>query len=405
LELQHQRDAHKIRQLQRTVQALEAKAAARQSPEAERLQEERHSLEKVRQQLLWAAGLLTSFVSQTVDRTISDWTSSNEKAVSSLLRTLEELKSDLSAPSSSQTKMAAELQTQLVDVLLKDNDSLTRALRTVTQEKADLRRAVSQLEASLKQQLLKRGVWTRPDKSAWKQDRAVSQSSAGQPDPAVPAPAAREEGNTCGVHMEKLYLHYLRAESFRKALIYQKKYLLLLIGGFQDSEQETLSMIAHLGVFPSKADKKITASRPFTKFRTAVRVVIAILRLRFLVKKWQEVNRKGAMVAGRAPRPAVVGEGFPAPRQQPAPKTSTSPPARDVSSSHAGDRGPKASPCRRERSTPSPHSRSERSLTASQDPEYSLTEYIHHLEMIQQRLGGAPPDSASKKSCRQKITQ
>ncbi|XP_077929386.1 pericentrin isoform X5 [Halichoerus grypus] len=405
LELQHQRDEHKIRQLQRTVQALEVKAAARQSPEAERLQEERHSLEKVRQQLLWAAGLLTSFVSQTVDRTISDWTSSNEKAVSSLLRTLEELKSDLSAPSSSQTKMAAELQTQLVDVLLKDNDSLTRALRTVTQEKADLRRAVSQLEASLKQQLLKRGVWTRPDKSAWKQDRAVSQSSAGQPDPAVPAPAAREEGNTCGVHMEKLYLHYLRAESFRKALIYQKKYLLLLIGGFQDSEQETLSMIAHLGVFPSKADKKITTSRPFTKFRTAVRVVIAILRLRFLVKKWQEVNRKGAMVAGRAPRPAVAGEGFPAPRQQPAPKTSTSPPARDVSSSHAGDRGPKASPCRRERSTPSPHSRSERSLTASQDPEYSLTEYIHHLEMIQQRLGGAPPDSASKKSCRQKITQ
>lgn len=78
--------------------------------------------------------------------------------------------------------------------------------------------------------------------------------------------------------MEKLYLHYLRAESFRKALIYQKKYLLLLIGGFQDSEQETLSMIAHLGVFPSKADKKMSTSRPFTKFRTAVRVVIAILR-------------------------------------------------------------------------------------------------------------------------------
>lgn len=78
--------------------------------------------------------------------------------------------------------------------------------------------------------------------------------------------------------VEKLYLHYLRAESFRKALIYQKKYLLLLIGGFQDSEQETLSMIAHLGVFPSKADKKMTPSRPFTKFRTAVRVVIAILR-------------------------------------------------------------------------------------------------------------------------------
>ena len=78
--------------------------------------------------------------------------------------------------------------------------------------------------------------------------------------------------------MEKLYLRYLRAESFRKALIYQKKYLLLLIGGFQDSEQETLSMIAHLGVFPSKADKKAAGPRPLTRFRTAVRVVIAVHR-------------------------------------------------------------------------------------------------------------------------------
>ncbi|XP_045858430.1 pericentrin isoform X3 [Meles meles] len=344
LELQRQRDEHKIRQLQRTVQALEAKEAARRAPEAERLQEERHGLEKVRQQLLCAAGLLTSFVSRTVDRTISDWTSSNEKAVTSLLRTLEELKSELSTPGSSQREMTANLQTQLVDALLKDNDSLATALRTVTQEKAELCRAVSQLEKSLKQHLLRRGVCSRPDKSAWKEDGIGSQSSTRRPDTAPPTPAAHEEASSCSVQVEKLYLHYLRAESFRKALIYQKKYLLLLIGGFQDSEQETLSMIAHLGVFPSKADKKTTPSRPLTRFRTAIRVVIAILRLRFLVKKWQEVDRKGAIVPGRAPRPGV-----PVPRQQPPPKTSTSPPTRDASSSHTGDRAPKASPRRRER--------------------------------------------------------
>lgn len=38
-------------------------------------------------------------------RTISDWTSSNEKAVTSLLHTLEELKSELSTPSSSQVRL------------------------------------------------------------------------------------------------------------------------------------------------------------------------------------------------------------------------------------------------------------------------------------------------------------
>ncbi|XP_039078067.1 pericentrin [Hyaena hyaena] len=405
LELRRQRDEHKIRQLQRTVRDLEAKEGAhqRQCPESARLQEQRLGLEKVRQQLLWAAGLLTSFVSRTVDRTISNWTSSNEKAVTSLLHTLEELKSELSAPSSSQKKVPAELQVQLVDVLLKDNDSLTRALRTVTQEKAELRRALSQLETPLKHHLPKGRVRSRPDRSSWRQHGAASQSSLQQPDTGLPTPAASKEANACGTQMEKLYLHYLRAESFRKALIYQKKYLLLLIGGFQDSEQETLSMIAHLGVFPSKADKKMSTSRPFTKFRTAVRVVIAILRLRFLVKKWQEVDRKGAVVQGRAARP--VGEGIPVPRQQLPHKTSTSPPTRDASSGHTRDPVPTASPCRRERSAPSSNSKSEGSLSASQDPERSLTEYIHHLEMIQQRLGGAPPDSTSKKSCHQKIKQ
>ncbi|XP_058379308.1 pericentrin isoform X4 [Diceros bicornis minor] len=405
LELQRQRDEHKIMQLQQTVRELEAKEAAQLCPESQRLREQQQGLEKVRRQLLWAAGLLTSLLSQTVDRTINDWTASNEKAVTSLLRTLDELKSELSTSSSSQKKMTAELQIQLVDVLLKDNDSLTKALGAVTQEKAELCRAVSQLEKTLKHHLLKGCALRRSDRSAWKQDRMVLQSSPQHPDPGLPTPAASEEAKVSNIKMEKLYLHYLRAESFRKALIYQKKYLLLLIGGFQDSEQETLSMIAHLGVFPSKADKKVTASRPFTKFRTAVRVVIAIFRLRFLVKKWQEVDRKGALVRGRAPQPVILGEGFLGSQQQQSPPETSESPTRDMSSSHARDPVPKASPRRRERSNLSPNSRSERSLTASEDPEHSLTEYIHHLEMIQQRLGGVPPDSTSKKSCRQKIKQ
>ncbi|XP_058152366.1 pericentrin isoform X3 [Dasypus novemcinctus] len=409
LELQRQRDEHKIKQLQQTVRDLEAKEAARHaaglrmdavcgsahtapclSPEQDQLQQQQEELERIRQQLLRAAAFLTNFINQTVDRTINDWTSSNEKAVTSLLRTLEELKSELSTSASSQKKMAAELQIQLVDVLLKDNESLTKALGTVTQEKVEVCRAVAKLERTLKLHLQKGCALSRSGRSAWKQERMALQSSPRNADQGLPA--AGEEAAAHSVKMEKLYLQYLRAESFRKALIYQKKYLLLLIGGFQDSEQETLSMIAHLGVFPSKADKKMNASRPFTKFRTAVRVVIAILRLRFLVKKWQEVDRKGTLMQGRALHP-----GAPGPRRHHSPvKTRESPPTRDTYASLSRDPVATASARRKERSNPSPHSRSERSLNASQDPEHSLTEYIHHLEMIQQRLGGIPPDSSSK---------
>ena len=39
-----------------------------------------------------------------------------------------------------------ELQVELVDVLLKDNESLSRALSAVTRERAELCRAVSRLE-------------------------------------------------------------------------------------------------------------------------------------------------------------------------------------------------------------------------------------------------------------------
>uniref|UniRef100_A0A8C8YPS4 Pericentrin n=1 Tax=Prolemur simus TaxID=1328070 RepID=A0A8C8YPS4_PROSS len=412
LQLQRQREEHKIRQLQRTVRELESKEealrgglhrgappGARGSDGPDQLREQQQELEKTRQQLLCAAGLLTSFVRQTVGRTVSDWASSNEKAVASLLHTLEELKPKLSRPTPCQKKMAAELQVQLVEVLLRDNDSLTKALTVAAEEKSELSRAVSKLEKTLKHHVQKGCALSRSDRPAWRQDRTVPQSSQ-HSDPGRPPPAASAEANTCNVRMEKLYLHYLRAESFRKALIYQKKYLLLLIGGFQDSEQETLSMIAHLGVFPSKADKKITTSRPFTKFRTAVRVVIMGVSTKvysFLFLIPLSLNNSGA-----GPR---------ASRQQRSPESRESPPTRDVSSGHTRDpaRGPgpaaAASPGRRGRSTPSPNSRLERSLTASEDPEPSLTEYIHHLETIQQRLGGLPPDFTSKKSCHQKSKQ
>ncbi|GCB67009.1 hypothetical protein scyTo_0015071, partial [Scyliorhinus torazame] len=78
--------------------------------------------------------------------------------------------------------------------------------------------------------------------------------------------------------LQRLYGKYLRAESFRKALVYQKKYLLLLLGGFQECEQATLCLIARMGVYPSPTDLHMPIRRPLTKFRSAIRVVIAISR-------------------------------------------------------------------------------------------------------------------------------
>ncbi|XP_044531636.1 pericentrin [Gracilinanus agilis] len=456
LELQRQRDEHKIQQLQQTISELqsdkgfvagrgwqECGAGVPLPPNTEKLKEHQEQLQSVRQQLLHAVALLTSFMNQTVNRTISDWASSNEKAVTSLLLTLEELKSELMMtlpqeedvaalgpppvvtwlgqkhPPGTLNKKNTQAQISLIDVLLKENGSLTKALSTMTQEKVELCKTVSKLERTLKHHLQKGcghiykyvdriGTLQKGDKTTWKQQKIALQGSrAGEPamvKAAFKGEATFGGGNTCRIRMEKLYLHFLRAESFRKALIYQKRYLLLLIGGFQDSEQETLSMIAHLGVFPSKLDKRAFSSRPFTKFRTAVRVVIAILRLRFLVKKWQELDRRG-MFSQSSELDSVPEEAATVSRQPPPPlssspllpETPSSPPTQDHPLGSLKLRHSSSSAYRVwDRPLTSPGSSAD-VFDSSQDPEHSLTEYIHHLEIIQQRLGGVQPELSSKK--------
>ncbi|NXT28998.1 PCNT protein, partial [Syrrhaptes paradoxus] len=82
--------------------------------------------------------------------------------------------------------------------------------------------------------------------------------------------------------------------------------------------------------------------------------------------------------------------------QQPPAVHISSPPTRDTvshrtSSARFVSRSPRSSYCLLNRLHPATSSPSEKSLVPTQDPEQSLTEYIHRLEVIQQRLGGAQP--------------
>ncbi|NXA14466.1 PCNT protein, partial [Sapayoa aenigma] len=82
-------------------------------------------------------------------------------------------------------------------------------------------------------------------------------------------------------------------------------------------------------------------------------------------------------------------------QQQPPAVPTSSPPTRDrdkglcprTSTARSGSLSPRS----HKRLHPSPSSASEKSLVPPQDPERSLTEYIHRLEVIQQRLGGMQP--------------
>ncbi|XP_074686052.1 pericentrin isoform X12 [Strix aluco] len=384
LEWQHQRDQQRIKELQEILAVLKERERNLQSPKVQQelsgtlnkdrnakqamaketekphLQQQQQQLEKIRQQLLFVAVHLNEFIYKTVDKTVNDWSASNDEAVTSLLQTLKELKSDLLFPPASQirsTDDTVSVQELERDAWQRERNTLQNALK---QAESELAKATVEIE-----------------------NKPVVETSSPK--------------------LQRLYRKYLRAESFRKALVYQKKYLLLLLGGFQDCEQATLSLIARMGIYPSPADLQLSGSRsrPFTKFRCTVRAIIAVSRLKFLVKKWNKVSRKS--VQGETVSHSIRGNAASGARteilkeQQPPAVHVSSPPTRDTglchrtSSARFVSRSPRSSYCLHNRLHLSTSSASEKSLLPTQDPERSLTEYIHRLEAIQQRLGGVQP--------------
>ncbi|XP_054469221.1 pericentrin isoform X2 [Anoplopoma fimbria] len=270
------------------------------------------------------------------------------------------LQSDYQAGSAqlNQQMESISSSSSLLERLLKENSELTERVTSLSQERATLKHKLTCLERQLRRtenELAK--VTTETE------NRPVSDVISNS-------------------KVQRLYERYLRAESFRKALVYQKRYLLLLLGNFQECEQATLCLIAHMGARPSPP---LSHNRPLGRFRAAVRVVIAVSRMKFLTRKWQKAIRRlsvSGTVNGhcQGPKAEVL-------RQQQPRLHFDSPPNRETVSALVP---PTKSPFRLHNRVHSSTSLgSEHSGGMSQDPERSLTEYIHHLEKVQQRLVGA----------------
>ncbi|XP_030299600.1 pericentrin isoform X3 [Sparus aurata] len=274
----------------------------------------------------------------------------------------------LQAGSTQQNQQMPSMQSSsnLLETLLKENSELTERVTSLSQERATLKHRLTYLEHELRRT----------------EDELTKVTAETENRPVYDV--------TSNSKVQRLYERYLRAESFRKALVYQKRYLLLLLGGFQECEQATLCLIAHIGARPSPPLS--SQRRPLGRFRAAVRVVIAVSRMRFLTRKWQRAIRRlsvSGTVNGHTSGPKVEVL-----RQQQPRLNSASLPNRDSSGVHRDTVSalvpPTKSPFRlHHRSYSSTSQASAHSGGTSQDPERSLTEYIHHLEKVQQRLVGA----------------
>uniref|UniRef100_A0A8C3L801 A-kinase anchoring protein 9 n=1 Tax=Chrysolophus pictus TaxID=9089 RepID=A0A8C3L801_CHRPC len=310
----------------------------------------------------------------------------------------------------------------LTERLLRQNAQLTGFVSRLSEEKNNLRNAVMKLEEELRRYQHRRtsgeqsskhssdlGVnidtLVASEKENWNREKLSLQKSLKQADAELSKLRAelrseaflRELGSDSeNVILRRIYGKYLRAESFRKALIYQKKYLLLLLGGFQECEEATLALIARMGGQPSYTDLEIIThhSKGFTRFRTAVRVAIAISRMKFLVRRWHRVTGSGILSlnrdvfsqnTGNELRPDSFSSGMDLYGEQRHSYRSRS----DMESPRSpinfqqnmqADLNPVSFAC---------------SQLQNYDPERALTDYIHRLEALQRRLGSVQSVSTS----------
>ncbi|XP_062956092.1 A-kinase anchor protein 9 isoform X2 [Cynocephalus volans] len=206
----------------------------------------------------------------------------------------------------------------LTERLLRQSAELTGHISQLTEEKNDLRNMVMKLEEQIRcyrqtgaggdnssRFSLSGGsnidAIIASEKEVWNREKSALQKSLKRAEAEVyklrtelrnDAILQNLSPDSEHVTLKRIYSKYLRAESFRKALIYQKKYLLLLLGGFQECEDATLALLARMGGQPAFTDLEVITNRPkgFTRFRSAVRVSIAISRMKFLVRRWHRVT-------------------------------------------------------------------------------------------------------------------
>ncbi|XP_069318450.1 A-kinase anchor protein 9 isoform X2 [Eulemur rufifrons] len=317
----------------------------------------------------------------------------------------------------------------LTERLLRQNAELTGHISQLTEEKNDLRNMIMKLEEQIR--------WYRPtgagrdyssrfsfsggtnieaiiasEKEVWNREKLALQKSLKRAEAEVYKLKAELRNDALlqnlssdseHVTLKRIYGKYLRAESFRKALIYQKKYLLLLLGGFQECEDATLALLARMGGQPAFIDLEVITNRPkgFTRFRSAVRVSIAISRMKFLVRRWHRVTGSGSININRDGFGLNQGAEKIDPFYHSSGGLELYGEPRQTTYRSRSDLDYPRSPLPFQNRYPGiPADLNPGSLACSQlqnyDPDRALTDYITRLEALQRRLGTVQSGSTTQ---------
>ncbi|XP_042875039.1 A-kinase anchor protein 9-like isoform X4 [Penaeus japonicus] len=238
------------------------------------------------------------------------------------------------------------------ELQLKENVELCKSVLRLTDNRHSARLKIVSLEATitdLTEQLIKAKAAAhssptperilRNERSIWETERAALQSLISRKDAELmrlrrEAESRLSNQNFSGPaddsRVQYIYGKYLRSESWRKALVYQKKYLLVVLQGYEATEQVTysrLNVMAERVYGPASCSARVPQPRgqPNHRFRVRVLVVIACCRMRYLVQRWKRSRRLGSQIL--LPNPPASAIGTPEPTHGSRPDSAASGPA------------------------------------------------------------------------------
>ncbi|KAG5453886.1 hypothetical protein CSKR_108587, partial [Clonorchis sinensis] len=130
-----------------------------------------------------------------------------------------------------------------------------------------------------------------------------------------------------------IHARYLRSESYRRALTFQKRYLLLLLGGFQYPEEAVVASLGRpdFSVYSDQASLAATdsgdgfspptVSAPLRRFRAAARTAQVIYRMRHMMNRW----RRSGLHSSATVRPSTGDSSSTVQKLTPAQSTTAGP--------------------------------------------------------------------------------
>lgn len=398
------------------------------------------NLESIRQKLQLIISKLSIMVNKAANRIQGGAETTDENDLVWLHNSIQDLAlqlQQLQIPVFAEQNITSTGSTStLIERILRQNADLTGFVSRLSEEKNDLHNSLLKLEEEVRkyrqlsssgEQLTRRHLdnqdcvdtLIKSERTVWAKEKSNLQQALKLAEAELAKMKAEARNETLqtelfgsgseNIALKRIYGKYLRAESFRKALIYQKKYLLLLLGGFQECEQATLSFIARMGGHPNYTSLQVITqrSRSFTRFRSVVRVAIAISRLKFLVRRWQKAtvssslnrNGHGQILANELRMDSPFLHSGTLSLESSLSRELFGDRRHCTSRQRSGQESPRSATNTQPRYQSSLPDSNSGSIAASHlqtyDPDRALTDYINRLESLQRRLGTVQSGSAS----------